>query len=95
MPKRNIIQFSLAEGDRKLLERYVIDGESLGLTAKRIIIAVLSDALDVPPPPPEPIEVDPQLLLSLQSRIESLEKKLNSDLPPMAIMVEKRHKGAA
>ena len=93
MPTPNIIQFSLKDGDRQLLASLALPGESLGLTAKRIVTAVLSQQLEIPPAPPEPIPVSPDILLKMQDQITALETRmaaLELDRQPIAILTPKK-----
>lgn len=94
MPKNNVIQFSLPEWQREALEKMGRPGESLGLTAKRLVLLVLADLVDFPEPEPEP-EPEPmeKKLRSMEEKLRSMEEKLKSlDNPPnpVAVLVPKK-----
>lgn len=70
MPSPNTIQFSLSAEIKAKLESLAIDGESIGLTAKRILLEAIG----------EPIErlISKSEIDGLKERIEALESKFEN-----------------
>jgi hypothetical protein len=68
MPAPNIIQFSLNEDQRESLGQKSLEGESLGLTAKRLLLSLLGYE--------QSISLQEQQ--SIEDRLQSIENRLQS-----------------
>lgn len=69
MPSPNTVQFSLTSDLKAKLESLAIEGESIGLTAKRILLEAIGNPIDRP--------VSKSQLEAIEERLTALEYRLS------------------